>query len=180
MPNVQLKLMLVLLLALLSRLNDKHQGFVSATDPVLTVLLGDEVIWQGQMSKGKAKVAVAKPPSGRRYACVATMAGMMAFYTKFCDIGRTQERCDKISGLYPSCGLTTESHLSKPLWALLQGCQARAPVLTSSTAAKMSPRIRTSPEAVLADHAPPPSAAAATARRKPDQIPITGTEFFHR
>ena len=34
---------------------------------------------------------------------------------------RTQERCDKISGLYPSCGLTTEPHLSKPLWALLQG-----------------------------------------------------------
>ena len=33
------------------------------------------------------------------------------------------------------------------------------------------------PEAVLADHAPPPSAAAATARRKPDQIRITGTEF---
>ena len=30
---------------------------------------------------------------------------------------RTQERCDKISGLYPSCGLTTEPHLSKPLWA---------------------------------------------------------------
>ena len=49
-------------------------------------------------------------------------------------------------------------------------------VLTRA-AAKMSPRIRTSPEAVLADHAPPPSAAAATARRKPDQIPITGTEF---
>ena len=79
--------MLVLLLALLPRLNDKHQGLVAATDPVLTVLLGDAVIWQGQMSKGKAKVAVAKPPSGRRYACVATMAGMMAFYTKFCDIG---------------------------------------------------------------------------------------------
>ena len=33
----------------------------------------------------------------------------------------SQERCDKISGLYPSCGLTTEPHLSKPLWALLQG-----------------------------------------------------------
>jgi hypothetical protein len=29
------------------------------------------------------------------------------------------KRCDKISGLYPSCGLTTEPHLSEPLWALL-------------------------------------------------------------
>ena len=32
-----------------------------------------------------------------------------------------RERCDKISGLYPSCGLTTEPHLSEPLWALLLG-----------------------------------------------------------
>ena len=39
-------------------------------------------------------------------------------------------------------------------------------------AAKMSPRIRTGPEAVLTAHAPTPSAAAATARRKPDQVPI--------
>ena len=29
------------------------------------------------------------------------------------------ERGDKISGLYPSCGLTTEPLLSEPLWALL-------------------------------------------------------------
>ena len=29
------------------------------------------------------------------------------------------ERCDKISGLYPSCGLTTVPPLSEPLWALL-------------------------------------------------------------
>ena len=61
--------------------------------------------------------------------------------------------------------------------------EARFPVgsarpLHRRAAAKMSPRIRTGPEAVLAAHAPPPSAAAATARRKPDQIPITGTEFF--
>ena len=35
-------------------------------------------------------------------------------------------------------------------------------------AGKMSPRIRIRPEAVLTDHAPPSSAAAATARRKPD------------
>ena len=41
----------------------------------------------------------------------------------------------------------------------------------------MSPRIRIGPEAVLTDHAPPPSAAAATARRKPDQVPITEQNF---
>ena len=62
--------------------------------------------------------------------------------------------------------------------------EARFPVgsarpLHRRAAAKMSPRIRTGPEAVLAAHAPPPSAAAATARRKPDQVPITGTEFFN-
>ena len=45
-------------------------------------------------------------------------------------------------------------------------------------AAKMSPRIRTGPEAVLTAHAPTPSAAAATARRKPDQVPIPEQNFF--
>ena len=44
-------------------------------------------------------------------------------------------------------------------------------------AAKMSPRIRTGPEAVLTAHAPTPSAAAATARRKPDQVPIPEQNF---
>ena len=43
--------------------------------------------------------------------------------------------------------------------------------------AKMSPRIRTGPEAVPTDHAPTPSAAAATARRKPDQVPIPEQNF---
>ena len=61
--------------------------------------------------------------------------------------------------------------------------EARFPVgstrpLHRRAAAKMSPRIRTGPEAVLAAHAPPPSAAAATARRKADSAPHTGTEFF--
>ncbi len=60
--------------------------------------------------------------------------------------------------------------------------EARFPVgsarpLHRRAAAKMSPRIRTGPEAVLAAHAPPPSAAAATARRKADSAPHTGTEF---
>jgi len=50
---------------------------------------------------------------------------------------RTQERCDKISGLYPSCGLTTEPHLSKPLWALLQGVPNLG---TSSPTLRHSPR----------------------------------------
>ena len=44
--------------------------------------------------------------------------------------------------------------------------------------AKMSPRIRTGPEPVLAAHVPLPPAAAATARRKPDQVPITEQNFF--
>ena len=44
-------------------------------------------------------------------------------------------------------------------------------------AAKMSPRIRIGPEAVLTAHAPHPSAAAATARRKPDQVPIAEQNF---
>jgi len=44
----------------------------------------------------------------------------------------------------------------------------------------MSPRIRTGPEAVLAAHAPLPSAAAATARRKPDQLPIPEQNFFYQ
>ena len=49
--------------------------------------------------------------------------------------------------------------------------------LRRRAAAKMSPRIRTGPEAVLAAHAPLPSAAAATARRKPDQLPIPEQNF---
>ena len=44
--------------------------------------------------------------------------------------------------------------------------------LRRRAAAKMSPRIRTGPETVLPAHAPPPSAAAATAGRKADQVPI--------
>ena len=43
--------------------------------------------------------------------------------------------------------------------------------------AKMSPRIRTGPEPVLAAHAPLPPAAAATAQAKPDQVPITEQNF---
>ena len=39
-------------------------------------------------------------------------------------------------------------------------------------AAKMSPRIRTGPETDPTAHAPPPSAADATAGRKADQVPI--------
>ena len=63
--------------------------------------------------------------------------------------------------------------------------EARFPVgsarpLHRRAAAKMSPRIRTGPEAVLAAHAPPPSAAAATARRKPDQVPIPEQNFSAR
>ena len=46
--------------------------------------------------------------------------------------------------------------------------------------AKMSPRIRTGPEPVLAAHVPLPPAAAATARRKPDQVPITEQNFHYR
>jgi len=50
--------------------------------------------------------------------------------------------------------------------------------LRRRAAAKMSPRIRTGPETVLTAHAPPPSAAAATARRKPDQVPIPEQNFL--
>ena len=62
--------------------------------------------------------------------------------------------------------------------------EARFPVgsarpLHRRAAAKMSPRIRTGPEAVLTAHAPTPSAAAATARRKPDQVPIPEQNFLH-
>ena len=42
------------------------------------------------------------------------------------------ERCDKISGRCPSCGLTTEPPLSEPLWALLPDAsrvRASSPVL---------------------------------------------------
>ncbi len=61
--------------------------------------------------------------------------------------------------------------------------EARFPVgsarpLHRRAAAKMSPRIRTGPEAALTAHAPSPSAAADTARRKPDQVPITEQSFF--
>jgi len=31
------------------------------------------------------------------------------------------ERCDKISGVYPSCGLCMDSHLSGPSWDVLLG-----------------------------------------------------------
>ena len=55
--------------------------------------------------------------------------------------------------------------------------EARFPVgsarpLHRRAAAKMSPRIRTGPETVLTVHAPPPSAAAATAGRKAVRSPF--------
>ena len=62
-------------------------GFTMASEVRLTVLLGDAAVWEGSLSKGEVKVKVAAPPAGQRYRCVATNAGMMAFYTKFCDVG---------------------------------------------------------------------------------------------
>ena len=50
--------------------------------------------------------------------------------------------------------------------------------LRRRAAAKMSPRIRTGPETVPTAHAPPPSAAAATAGRKAGQVPIPEQNFF--
>ncbi len=50
--------------------------------------------------------------------------------------------------------------------------------LRRRAAARMSPRIRTGPETVPTAHAPPPSAAAATAQRKSDQLPITEQNVF--
>ena len=61
--------------------------------------------------------------------------------------------------------------------------EARFPVgsarpLHRRAAAKMSPRIRTGPETVLTVHAPPPSAAAATAGRKAVRSPFRNRIFF--
>ena len=52
--------------------------------------------------------------------------------------------------------------------------------LRRRAAAKMSPRIRTGPETVPTAHALSPSAAAATAGRKADQVPIPEQNFSRR
>ena len=81
------------------------------------------------------------------------------------------------------CPAATTPRLPPPRPRRRAAREAELPVgstrpLHRRAAAKMSPRIRTGPEAVLTAHAPTPSAAAATARRKPDQVPIPEQNFF--
>ena len=82
------------------------------------------------------------------------------------------------------CPAATTPRLPPPRPRRRAAREAELPVgstrpLHRRAAAKMSPRIRTGPEAVLTAHAPTPSAAAATARRKPDQVPIPEQNFFY-
>ena len=75
------------------------------------------------------------------------------------------------------CPAATTPRLPPPRPRRRAAREAELPVgstrpLHRRAAAKMSPRIRTGPEAVLTAHAPTPSAAAATARRKPDQVVV--------
>ena len=81
------------------------------------------------------------------------------------------------------CPAATTPRLPPPRSRRRAAREAELPVgstrpLHRRAAAKMSPRIRTGPEAVLTAHAPTPSAAAATARRKPDQVPIPEQNFL--
>jgi hypothetical protein len=43
------------------------------------------------------KVSVSKPPNDGYFSCVVTQAGFMAVYTKYCDVGRGEERKTKES-----------------------------------------------------------------------------------
>ena len=81
------------------------------------------------------------------------------------------------------CPAATTPRLPPPRPRRRAAREAELPVgstrpLHRRAAAKMSPRIRTGPETVPTAHALSPSAAAATAGRKADQVPIPEQNFI--
>ena len=69
----------------------ERRGYRYATEPRLTVMWGKAVVWEGDMQGGSARVQVARPPGDGYYSCVVTQPGLMAFYTKFCDISKQRK-----------------------------------------------------------------------------------------